>query len=104
MVILSGGAYEGKWVDATVSAIRMDAFADTVSAPSDRYNIFVEKTTLYQNAVGFSGKPAYNIRRKHLRKLYDEAEGGLRSNVGTGTRTNIGDASRSFERESRTVL
>ncbi|CAE7231717.1 CP2 [Symbiodinium natans] len=63
VVILSEG-YRGQWVTANiVSAV---VFAGH-SALEPCFNILVQKTEAFSQAVGFSGRVAFRIRRRHLR-------------------------------------
>ncbi len=57
-VVILSREFEGEWVDA----ILLDGVSSSLE-----YNIYVNETTQYLNAVGFSGRPALNVHRKHLR-------------------------------------
>jgi hypothetical protein len=75
-VVILTSRFEGRWVDARVSSVRD-------STQTHRYDIFVEQTEEYENAVGFSGRPAFLIHRKHLRLrpggTFFEGTWGIRS-------------------------
>ncbi len=56
-VVILAGEFEGEWVNAIL--------LDEVG--TNKYDIYVSGTTQCLNAVGFSGRNAENIHRKHLR-------------------------------------
>ncbi|CAE7870301.1 CP3 [Symbiodinium necroappetens] len=70
VVILSEG-YRGQWVAANI--VSKVVFAG--QSPEPCFNILVQKTEACSQAVGFSGRVAFRIRRRHLRQksgIYQE--------------------------------
>lgn len=63
VVILSEG-YRGQWVAANI--VSKVVFAG--QSPEPCFNILVQKTEACSQAVGFSGRVAFRIRRRHLRQ------------------------------------
>mmetsp|Transcript_10297 Transcript_10297/g.32983 ORF Transcript_10297/g.32983 Transcript_10297/m.32983 type:complete len:296 (+) Transcript_10297:75-962(+) len=60
-VVILNGRHAGRWVTASV--------IQPVAAY--RYDIFVQRTHLYDHAIGFSNHRAHNIHRLHLRRRPD---------------------------------
>ena len=65
-VVILQGAYTGSWVKCSELRKLLPAALDSTET-LPRYDIFVHSTNRYAFALGFSGKEAHNISRKHLR-------------------------------------
>jgi hypothetical protein len=74
-VVILSNTYMGKWVDChiTETAINTEWMA-TLRSPTNyplvfaQYDIWVKETIEYNQAIGFSNRPARGIHRHHLRR------------------------------------
>lgn len=68
-VVILTGRHQGTWVDAHVKDVQPAYNSMTNIEGLPCYTIFVEETHEYDNAVGFSGRCAFDIQRHYLRHL-----------------------------------
>lgn len=71
-VVILVQQYAGNWVSASLISGPMWQ----PGSPEPRFNILVHETEDFSNAVGFSGRIAFRIRRRHLRERRRRLEQG----------------------------
>ena len=71
-VVILSGRHKGQWVPCSVVAV-----VDNEHQPP-RYDVLVHPTTDFDNAVGFSGFCARNVKRTHLRVPLDRYSPNVR--------------------------
>jgi len=69
-VVILVQQFAGAWVSASLISGPMT----TPGSPEPRFNILVHETEDFSNAVGFSGRIAFRIRRRHLRERRNRAD------------------------------